>query len=173
MTGQQDPPVWLLDVDGVINASRAGWHRAPRAVQVWSASDHFSYRIRWEPHLVTAINRIHDTGLAEVRWSTTWCPDIGNLEDALRIGPFATAFCERPDHLTWAELKVHAALDALADGRRIVWTDDVEIGPARNLFPAIAEAEKTGRALLVAPHPSQGLRPEDIARIEAFCEEAP
>ena len=33
------PPVWLLDVDGVINATRPGWHAAPRRSMVHSAQD--------------------------------------------------------------------------------------------------------------------------------------
>ena len=59
------PPALLLDVDGCINANKAGWSRAPRSKQVWSPSDRREYRIRWEPKLVSEIRRIHDTGLAE------------------------------------------------------------------------------------------------------------
>jgi hypothetical protein len=164
-------PVWLLDVDGVINAPRAGWHRAPRSIQVYSATDKQAYRIRWEPRLIAAIRRIHDTDLADVIWSTTWCPDIAYLEAALRTGEYEVAFRVRPSHLTWAELKVQAVLDALDEGRRVIWTDDVEVDVARDMFPQIAAAEKAGRALLIAPHPNRGLRPEDLDRIETFCKE--
>jgi hypothetical protein len=164
-------PTWLLDVDGVINASRAGWSRAPHARQVWSPSDRREYRIRWEPQLITEIRRIHDQGLAEVVWSTTWCPDIDRIEDALDTGTYRTAFRERPAHLVWAELKVNAALDVLYNGQRLVWTDDVEVDAARDLYPEVAEAEKEGQALLIAPNPSRGLRPGDITAIRAFIEE--
>ena len=29
-----EPPVWLLDVDGVINAYRGGWYTSPHIVQM-------------------------------------------------------------------------------------------------------------------------------------------
>jgi hypothetical protein len=164
------PPVWLLDVDGVINAYRAGWYHSPHVVQVWSPSDQYSYRIRWEPKLVEAINRIHARGLVEMRWSTTWCPDIGALEAALGIGPFETAFQDRPPDLTWEDLKARAALAVLGEGRRQVWTDDVETDAARKRFPQLAEAENRGQALLIAPNPSRGLRPHHIKRIETFLQ---
>ncbi|WP_052720198.1 HAD domain-containing protein [Actinoplanes rectilineatus] len=166
-----EPPIWLLDIDGVINASRAGWSRAPHSTQVWSSMDRREYRIRWEPQLIAAIRRIHDSALAVVRWSTTWCPDITAVQDRLGTGAYETAFGDRPAHLVWAELKVRAALDVLEGGRRLIWTDDVEVDAARDLFPELGEAEKAGRALLIAPNPSRGLRPEHIDLIEAFCKE--
>jgi hypothetical protein len=118
-------------VDGVINGSRAGWHRAPHSANVWSNTDQFSYRIRWEPQLIAAIRRIHDAGLANVVWCTTWCPDITNIETALGTGEYEVAFRDRPAHLTWADLKAQAVLDALRGGRRVIWTDDVEVEAGR------------------------------------------
>ncbi|MBB4742347.1 hypothetical protein BJY16_005806 [Actinoplanes octamycinicus] len=161
-------PVWLLDVDGVVNAYYAGWRREPHVVQVWSAADQYSYRIRWEPRVVDAINRIHHDRLAEVRWCSTWCTDIQNLQDALAAGPFRTAFPARANDLSWAEMKARAALEVLGSGRPLVWTDDEEIGAARERHPRLGDAERDGRALLVAPSGSCGLRPRDIRRIAAF-----
>lgn len=46
------PPVWLLDVDGVINANRPGWGAPPRSSRVWSDTDRMSYLIRWAPALL-------------------------------------------------------------------------------------------------------------------------
>lgn len=167
-------PVLLLDVDGVLNAGKAGWSRAPHGVNVWSPQDRQHYRIRYEPRCLAAIRRLHDNGIAEVRWSTTWCPDIRLLEDALlNIGPYETAFAERLPHRTWSEMKLNAALHQLDDGRRIVWVDDVEVDAARTSVPQIADAEKTGQALLVAPHPGRGLRPDDLDHIETFCRDTP
>ncbi|WP_146099553.1 hypothetical protein [Kineococcus xinjiangensis] len=39
--------VWLLDVDGVLNASRPGWSAPPRIRSAYSGG--FEYRIRWAP----------------------------------------------------------------------------------------------------------------------------
>ncbi|MEU4626595.1 hypothetical protein AB0G04_42260 [Actinoplanes sp. NPDC023801] len=54
-------PVWLLDVDGVVNAFRAGWYTRPRLVEVYSSADDYLYRIRYEPRVVDMIRRIHRT----------------------------------------------------------------------------------------------------------------
>src|SRR5690348_3934124 len=42
--------VWLLDVDGVLNANRPGWGGPPRGGNAQSGGDLF--RIRWAPALV-------------------------------------------------------------------------------------------------------------------------
>jgi len=55
-----DRPVWLLDVDGVINVARPGWGAAPRSGNAYSAGQ--AYRMRWAPALVERIRALHRAG---------------------------------------------------------------------------------------------------------------
>jgi hypothetical protein len=68
------PPLWLLDVDGVLNAvtrspDRAIWPdwRRGRAV-----ADGVAWSICFSPSATRAIRTLHESGLVEVRWLTTW-----------------------------------------------------------------------------------------------------
>jgi hypothetical protein len=159
-------PVWLLDVDGVINAFRAGWwHTRPSIVQVWSTADAYDYRIRYEPRLLDAIRAVHEQGLAEVTWCTTWCSDADALEDALDLPPLPRAFTAPVKGADACEAKVAAARRVVAAGRLLVWTDDVEVGHHADESAAWVEA---GKALTIAPDDSRGLRPAHVRRIQAY-----
>jgi hypothetical protein len=46
-------PVWLLDVDGVVNVARPGWGAAPRSGNAYSGAT--AYRMRWAPTLIERI----------------------------------------------------------------------------------------------------------------------
>jgi len=158
-------PVWLLDVDGVINALRAGWSAAPETVQIWSPADNYDYRLRYEPRLVDAIREIHVSGRAEVVWCTTWCSEADLLEEKFGLPPLAKAFTERFTGEAASRAKVAAAREVIAAGRRLVWTDDVEVERhAEECEPWAAD----GRALLIGPNPSRGLRPRHVQEIEEF-----
>ncbi|MGW0434126.1 hypothetical protein ACWDV4_16500 [Micromonospora sp. NPDC003197] len=160
-------PVWLLDVDGVVNAPRPGWSAAPHRAKVWSPTDRYEYVLRWAPALVERIRALHLARTVEVRWCTTWCPDADQLERLWRFPPLDRALPECPvpkgEH-NWP-LKLDAARRVLASGRRLIWTDDEAIpvdGPARD------ELTSDGRALLVAPSSRHGLQPDDLTAIEVF-----
>ena len=47
-----EKPVWLLDVDGVVNTISPGWGGPPGGSLVWSAADNMSYLLCWAPLLV-------------------------------------------------------------------------------------------------------------------------
>lgn len=158
--------VWLLDVDGVINASRPGWGRAPRSAMAYANGT--GYRLRWEPGL---IDRIREANLArhvEVRWATTWCDHAAELSRTLGL-TLPVAFGPRPAHLTFDEQKVRAAIEVLDAGDRLIWTDDSVVPVALSMYPRFAYAVDDGRALLIAPRPSRGLREADMDAIEAFA----
>jgi len=162
-----EPPVWLLDVDGVINASRPDWGTAPRREHVWSPSDHQSYLMRWAPGLIDRIRALHASGTVEVRWCSTWCPDAEALERLWRLPPLERALTEVPvpkGAYGWP-LKVEAARAVLAGGRRLVWTDDEAVPTSGVLHD---ELTADGRALLIAPNPTRGLQPDHVDDIEAF-----
>ncbi|GIE30930.1 hypothetical protein Ait01nite_039750 [Actinoplanes italicus] len=158
-------PVWLLDVDGVVNAFRAGWYTGPRLVQVYSAADDYLYRIRYEPRVLEMIRRVHEGGLAEVTWCSTWCGDATALEQGLGLPELPRAFASTAAGEAACQAKAAAARRVIASGRRLVWTDDVEIAHHAG---ECGTWTADGRALVVAPNESRGLRPRDLRRIEEF-----
>jgi hypothetical protein len=162
-------PVWLLDVDGVLNATRPGWGAAPRKSKVWSSSSSFEFTIRWAPALLDRIHNIHRGGLAEIRWCTTWCCDADALELLWHLPELGRAFTEPINGYAASVAKLAAARQVLADGRRLVWTDDAEVPTSGDLFGDVAA---DGRALLIAPDERYGLQPRDLDAIEAFLKES-
>ncbi|MFG1863061.1 HAD domain-containing protein [Microbispora bryophytorum] len=156
-------PVWLLDVDGVINASRPGWGGAPRSGTAYSGSD--AYRIRWAPALLDRIRALHRTGGVEIRWCSTWCADADQMERLFALPRLTRAWSEQLSSTAAATAKLAAARQVLAHGRGLIWTDDVEVPTSG---PVHDELTKGGRALLIAPLPSRGLQPEHMDAIEDF-----
>lgn len=161
-------PVWLLDVDGVINATRPGWGGPPRRSHVWSSADNTSYVLRWSPALIDRIRTLHGSGTLEARWCTTWCPEAERLEELWRLPELVRALHADPmprGAQCWP-LKLAAARAILAEGRRLIWTDDEALPPPG---PDRDELTADNRALLIAPRPSRGLQPEDLDHIERFA----
>lgn len=161
-------PVWLLDVDGVVNAFRAGWYTAPRMVQVYSEADAYDYRIRYEPRLVEAIRLLHVNGQVEVTWCSTWCSDAAALEEAFGLPTLPRAFDEPVTGVAASEAKLAAARRVIASGRRLIWTDDVEV----DLHSEVCEPwAASGRALLITPNATRGLRAQHLRRIQNYLQQ--
>lgn len=159
-------PVWLLDVDGVINANNPGWGAAPRRRSVWSSTLSREFTIRWAPSLLTEIRRIHRAGEVEIRWCTTWCGDTKELERSLHLPAFEPCWTEYRNGRAGAEAKLAAARAVLAEGRPLIWTDDHEV-PLES-WDLHAELMAAGTALLIRPDERRGLQPEHIAAIDTW-----
>jgi hypothetical protein len=161
-------PLWLLDVDGVLNANRPGWGAAPRRTQV--LADGVFWKLRWAPALIERIWALHRTGAVEIRWATSWIGNTDKVEAALHLPHFESAYEDpapgrayAPDGLH-AGCKLAAAMRAIAEQRRLIWTDDDAI-PSTWL----ARPDDLGdAALLIAPRPNRGLQPADMDAIGAF-----
>jgi hypothetical protein len=165
-------PVWLLDVDGVVNTTSPGWGAAPGGSLVWSGADNMSYLLCWAPLLVDRIRALHTGGKVEVRWCTTWCPEAERLEKLWQLPELARALDAEPmprGPECWP-LKLAAARDVLAEGRRLIWTDDEALPPPG---PDRDELTADGRALLIAPRANRGLQPAELELIEKFAEGRP
>ncbi|MDR7276071.1 hypothetical protein [Catenuloplanes atrovinosus] len=161
-------PVWLLDVDGVINAKRPGWGGPPLRREVYSAEDDYAYPIRFAPALIVRIKELIKAEAVEVRWCTTWCPEAYRLERLWSLPPLGSALTRRPlprGAECWP-LKLAAARDVVhTEGRRLIWTDDEALpppGPDRDALTA------DGRGLLIAPDSRRGLQPEHLDEIARF-----
>lgn len=161
-----DLPVWLLDVDGVINATRPGWGAAPRKAHAYSGG--VEWTIRWAPALLDRIRQVHRDGLAEIRWCTTWCCDADQLERLFGLPTLGREWTGELHGAAAAEAKRAAAVNVVEAGRRLVWTDDTEVPSSGDLYDKLTA---DGRGLLIAPKPSRGLRPADMDAIELFLKE--
>lgn len=153
--------VWLLDVDGVLNAIRPGWGAAPRNGTAYSGGH--PYRLRWAPALVTRI--LAQRTAVTLRWCSTWCSDADQVERLMGFPPLDRAWTDPIGREAAPAAKLAAARAVLDRGARLVWTDDDALpgaGPVRD------ELESTGRALLIAPLANRGLQPEHLDHIVAF-----
>ncbi|HEX6968729.1 MAG TPA: hypothetical protein VF174_07980 [Micromonosporaceae bacterium] len=159
-------PIWLLDVDGVINTSRPGWGAAPR--RGTAVAGGVGYTMRWAPALINRIRTLHINGVVEVRWCTTWCAWADQLEQLWDLPPLARAFTGDINGHAAVLAKIAAARQVLAGGRRLVWTDD-DVVPRPNDGPLYDELTADGRALLIRPRGTVGLQPEHLDQIEEFA----
>src|SRR5687768_389378 len=111
MTDEKLPPIWLLDVDGVINASRPGWGAAPRTGYAYAGRSEF--KIRWAPALLQRIRKLHSEGLVEIQWCTTWCAFADQLERLFKLPPLGRAFTEEINGRAAAAAKLSSAWSVL------------------------------------------------------------
>ena len=160
--------VWFLDVDGPLNASKAGWDRAPTRRHVRTA-DGISYRLTWEPKLVRTIGAMHTNGVVEVRWCTTWCPETHLLENLWGLPSLPRCWDEYPEGNYVGDLKLNSVLAALESGRRVIWTDDTETPTPEINGDLYRKLVSMGDILLIRPNSTRGLRPTDMDQITMFC----
>lgn len=159
------PPVWLLDVDGVINAICPGWGCAPVCRSVFVECEEF--RLRWAAELVRQIRQLYEDDVVELRWCTSWCPWADVLERLWgwpELGRALDAQVMSAGDLD--VVKANAALAVIGSGRRLIWTDDRAVPLARGLHDRLTCG---GRGLLIAPDPRRGLLPQHIDLIEDFA----
>ncbi len=181
------PPLWLLDVDGVLNAATSSpdrsvwddWQRgeAVAAGRVWP--------IWFSPTVCRRIGHLHEEGSVDVRWLTTWEDDANaGLRELLGLPRLPVAGRAREVHAGnpgphgfvgrtpprpapgWWKLTVARRVADPDPMRPLVWTDD----DLRYEQEALAWAEdRPGPRLLVAPQTHVGLTPPQLDAIEEFC----
>lgn len=163
MPGTHRPPVWLLDVDGVLNflhdksAARA-W---PDAAKFRSGN---GFNICWSPQMLKRIRAIHDTGLAEVRWLTTW----GSQANTFLSETFGLPTLEVAGSPPFLEKSGWWKLDDVRTvhetGVKVVWTDDDIVYSSE----ALAWLEEVGSERIRCVSPTGGLLPEHLDLIETW-----
>lgn len=156
------PPVLFLDIDGVLAPFE---HRQPEMVPIsvggWQGT------VLVSPPVLDKIRVMHETGLIEVRWLTSWDEDAPDLfAPATGLG----AYTGYPEPSTgagyWKEnvVRTHAA-----SGRPFIWVDDEMADyPSCDQFAI----EVAGHGLFVAPDPRTGLAMSDLDAIETFARAA-
>lgn len=129
------PPAWYLDVDGVIGPLRGeGKHDADLSWAPAFLYDHPRKSLASVPYLpeITArIQDMHDTGLVEVQWLTTWPEQWCAHWERAGLGPFEYNAPRYDCRLRWKAAVVKEWLDSHPTGRA-VWTDD-DMRPGRRL----------------------------------------
>jgi hypothetical protein len=151
--------ILLLDVDGVLNASKAGWSSAPHSGTAYAMGN--GWRIRWAPALVKRLWNLHKSGKIEIVWGTTWCGSTDAIEKLLGL-PHFDSYSDSPMSITDKQRAAEAIVDS---GSRLVWADDEAIPLFGDLLDKL---EASGRVLLIRPKANRGLRPEHMDAIERF-----
>jgi hypothetical protein len=163
-------PVWLLDIDGVINAATRG--KPP--THAWPATDWIdtrakTWRILAARPVLDFIRTVHEKGMAEIRWHTTWQHDAQLLADALDLPTFSVQHAPEFDELRAGWWKLPAAHRALDEGRGLVWTDDdiaVEVSDVELASFAMAGA------VVLTPPVRTGLCPRHLEQIDTYLAKA-
>lgn len=167
------PPVWLLDLDGVVNAASRTFptHAWPR--QAWrqiEAEDEegLTWPIKAAGPVIDFIRAVHESGRAEIRWHSTWQEYSLNVGRLLGLPDFGVQ--EAPEYKEFDAdrwWKTPAARRVLGgEGRDLLWTDD---DADRELAPdERAELAAMGRLLIVCPDSKTGLCGRHLRRIDEF-----
>jgi hypothetical protein len=171
---QPTAPVWLLDIDGVVNALARGpvpdsfppddWRQYVVEADIPGMGRMLLPILVAQP-VVEFIREVYESGRAEVRWHSTWrtaamtdlAPTLGLPGIPISIAPEWT---QRPPGW-W---KLPAAQRVLASGRRLVWTDD----DIDEYLDDVSATMREPSALLISPDPVTGLTQRDLDRITAF-----
>ena len=137
-------PIWLLDVDGVLNA----FHDSGPVLGDWGDWQTFTsngFPIRYSPAMTAHIRGLHERGTVEVRWLTTWGAMANTHLKEFGLPEFEVAaeapFRERDG---WWKLPVAQAL--FDQGHAIIWTDD-----AMKWMNDVANSDRSGDLYAFAP----------------------
>lgn len=148
-------PVWLLDVDGVINVDRIGeWDTTLTTGR--AVADGESYRMRWVPEVVDFIRDTAEAGRVRVVWCTTWCPYTAVLEALWSLPKLDTAWSDGLYGRYARKAKRDTAKLYADHGVPVIWTDD---DVAESFAPSV---------LGIRPDSRYGLTPGDLAEIKDF-----
>jgi hypothetical protein len=165
--------VILLDVDGVLNSVPV-WGEQGESTecpwlggwQTFRAEFHGNeYDIMFAEDLTRELLDIHESGLAEVKWLTTWGQGA-NVHLAERLGfPHFDVVAEPSFDSEWWKFPAAKAVADLTD--LVVWADDdIALDPT-----ALEWANSQEHVLPLIPEPYVGLTPSDIEEARAFLKQ--
>lgn len=162
-------PIWLLDVDGVLNAvtsepDLAVW---PDYRSGFATARHRRWPITWSPTVVRAVREVHEARRAEVLWLTTWDDDAnGDLAHLLGLPALPVAGRSRETkaepHNGWWKLQVARRVHHEDPSRPLLWTDD-DLS-----YDSEASEWISTRGLGISPMTDRGLDPHDLTAIVTF-----
>lgn len=169
-----DVPVWLLDIDGVLNAisskpDRSVWPAAGwRRFEATDARTGTTWPILAAEPVAAFIREVRTSGRAEVRWHTTWQESANKVGAELGLPELevqeAPEFAEDGEYSpTW--WKLAAALRVIEEEQRpLIWTDDdATMG---RIMPTPYDRVKAFPNLLIAPQQRIGLTRKQLRAID-------
>lgn len=164
-------PLWLLDVDGVLNAVT----REP-VLSEWddmtltrASANGRSWPIWYSPALIARINALVEMDRVEVRWLTTWTHDAAqHLSPVIGLDGAEWGVVERRPPTSYRWWKLEAAQRVMDEEgvRPLVWTDDDLRYERLAMHWLNAEVE---HYMAISPKPHIGLTPRHLDAIEAYC----
>lgn len=193
-------PVWLLDVDGVLNAmsrntpthvwKRDQWTAFDQAV-VLDASGKDSYPILAALPVLDFLRDVHARGLAEIRWHTTWRQDDSyrRLAASLDLPEFPVAVAPEFDWYLEGERiraaggqtygytalrpvwwKLGAAERVLADEDRPLLWTDDDLNTEARRHRGVAAVMQHPRVLAINPQSTLGLITKNLRVIRDWLD---
>jgi len=169
-------PVWLLDLDGVVNAASRSFPTHAWPGDTWQGieaedEEGLTWPIKTARPVVDFLTDVYESGRAEIRWHTTWQGHAVHVGRQLGLPDFGVQ--EAPEYKgfeTERWWKTAAARRVLAkEGRDLLWTDDDadrELGTDER-----AELSRLGRLLIVCPDSRTGLCKKHLSRIDQFLDD--
>lgn len=150
-------PVWLLDIDGVVNAVAHLDGMVNTKVM--------GFPINYSPKVIEFIKAVHADERAEIRWHTTWQESArSKFAPAVGLPDFPVAD-NGPRHDGaggrgwWKDRAAHDVV--FVEGRPLLWTDDDLNYMSRHSpvtdSPKTRELAKHPNARLISPLPGLGL----------------
>lgn len=176
------PPVWLLDIDGVINAVAEQPDSSVWPAARWVHASATCTGVEW-PLLAARpvlefIRKVHRSGRAEIRWHTTWQHEAAGVARALGLPDFPVqpvpelaAYQHQlvggaaPTGPAW--WKLPAAQRVVGEGRALVWTDDDADAQLRR-WNVEHPLYRIPSVLIICPRTEIGLTDCDLLAIDAF-----
>lgn len=178
-----EPPVLLLDIDGVLNSllkqpPSMGWPKDAWRTEVYYDHQDTGWPLLWSTPAVEYLSSLHRQGRVEVRWHTTWQEQATEFAKIVGL-PEDWAIADAPEFKAhWplfakeqllkgqpAWWKYPAALRVLTEEkRRLIWIDD-------NLFGKVNRTHRNGlgqlgKVLFICPDGQTGLLSKHMRQIE-------
>lgn len=177
-------PVWLLDVDGVVNSlskkpDGAIWPKSQWSTGMAQGEDR-EWPILWAHPVVEFIRMVHESGRAEVRWHTTWQHHATAVEDLVGLPKLAVA--DAPEEGNQAQYAARAILDGLPiwwklpaairvvrdEQRPLIWTDDDISSELHDRRYDFDNLRKHAPLLTISPNRYTGLTPKHLRQIASW-----
>ncbi|MFC5175642.1 HAD domain-containing protein [Nocardioides taihuensis] len=155
-----DLPVrWFLDIDGVV--SPYGLTEPWNGPSLYGGPPDSDLAVPYRREVVQRIQRLHDSGLVDIAWLTTWDLEAADGWTDVGLGPFPVHPRRRPGHNRWWKVDAVQTWMRKHSTSRAIWTDDdISRGGLRGL--------DKNRLLAIAPDPRVGLTDNDLQRIETW-----
>lgn len=161
-------PIWLLDVDGVLNAV------CPPIPEGYEKTRSDGYGITFRRSLIDRVILLHRSEEVEVRWLTTWCnrardilaPDLGMPEFVVEGEDL---MLQVPEPNGWWKSTAAQRVSEAEPTRPLIWTDD-DLEDAEQRGEVDWLKHRTAPTLAISPNWRTGITDEFMDRIEAFAE---